>query len=168
MLSKLKLKAIIATLLLPGMVILLIPCLILHSFTPTEWPAVSITTILVTLMAIAALIVLLHCIWDFAFYGWGTLAPLDPPKILIIRGLYRYTRNPMYLAVVCILLAEAWLFSSISMFIYTVLVFLCFHLFVIYYEEPHLRSQFGASYQEYTHVIPRWAITTRPSKPGYK
>jgi protein-S-isoprenylcysteine O-methyltransferase Ste14 len=156
---KLFLKAVATTLLLPGSVILLIPCLILHQTDLLERLSLSVKTILATVIALAALTVLLHCIWGFAFYGRGTLAPLDPPRVLVIRGLYQYTRNPMYLSVIFILLAETWLFSSVSMLLFSTLVILGFHLFVLYYEEPQLRSQFGASYQDYIQAVPRWGIT---------
>jgi len=154
--SKLALKATITTLLMPGTVVLLIPYFVLRHSGVTEWPNISGAVILASFTGLFGLAVLLHCITGFATFGKGTLAPIDPPKALVVRGLYRYTRNPMYLAVVVVLLSESLLFDSLSLLIYAVAVFLAFHLFVILYEEPRLRSLFGESYEEYSKSVPRW------------
>jgi protein-S-isoprenylcysteine O-methyltransferase Ste14 len=106
--------------------------------------------------------VLLYCIWSFAWYGRGTLAPVDPPKHLVVHGIYRYTRNPMYLAVLTALLFESLIFSNLGVLVYAVLAFILLHLFVVGYEEPKLRDQFGSSYVEYQTAVPRWGITVRP------
>jgi protein-S-isoprenylcysteine O-methyltransferase Ste14 len=158
---KLALKAVITTLLIPGTVIVLIPYFILRRSGICEWPAVSGLTVFASVTGMAGLAVLLHCIRGFAIHGRGTLAPIDPPKILIVRGLYRYTRNPMYLAVIVVLLSEALFFSSTALLAYAAAVLTGFHLFVVLYEEPHLRSQFGRSFDEYRKAVPRWRITTR-------
>ena len=94
--------------------------------------------------------------WDFAFTGRGTPAPIYAPKMLVSTLLYRIVRNPMYVGVLLILLGEAILFTSFAILAYTLLVWLLFHLFVVYYEEPRLRKQFGAAYDEYSKVVPRW------------
>jgi protein-S-isoprenylcysteine O-methyltransferase Ste14 len=98
----------------------------------------------------------LWCAWDFTFTGRGTPAPIDPPKELVVRGLYRYTRNPMYVGVLSILLGEALIFGSKRLFEYTAVVFGFFYLFVLLYEEPILRQKFGESYQAYCRAVPRW------------
>lgn len=161
--SSLFIKATLITLLIPGTVTLLIPYFILRRSHIVEWPGISALALLAILAGSAGFAVLLHCIWRFAVHGKGTLAPIDPPKVLVVQGLYRYTRNPMYLAVIAILLSEALLFDSVSMLLYAAFVLVCFHLFVILYEEPHLRSRFGQSYGEYSRTIPRWRITV----PGF-
>jgi protein-S-isoprenylcysteine O-methyltransferase Ste14 len=163
---KLVLKATIATLLLPGAVTLLIPYLILYQSGARDWPVFSGATILATFTGLAGFAVLLHCVRGFAGHGKGTLAPIDPPKVLVVRGLYRYTRNPMYLAVVVILLSESLFFESLGLLIYAAAVFLGFHLFVMLYEEPHLRFLFGESYVEYSRSVPRWHIILPDSKFG--
>lgn len=89
------------------------------------------------------------CAWDFTFAGRGTPAPIDPPKKLVVRGLYRYVRNPMYVGVFSILLGEALFFESQRLLVYAAVVFFFFYLFVILYEEPILRQKFGESYQKY-------------------
>jgi protein-S-isoprenylcysteine O-methyltransferase Ste14 len=106
--------------------------------------------------------VLLRCVWDFFAAGGGTLAPFDPPKLLVVRGLYRFTRNPMYNGVVAVLLGEAWLFRSTSLLQYALFVFVLFHLMVVIYEEPVLEAQFGESYRAYRATVPRWGFTLRP------
>ena len=159
--SKLILKAALITLSMPGTVIFLIPYFILHRSHIAHWPGISGVAVLAMLAGSAGLIVLLFCIRGFAVHGKGTLAPIDPPKVLVIHGLYRHTRNPMYLAIIVVLLSEALLFESVSIIIYASAVLLGFHLFVLLYEEPHLRSQFGESYEEHIKTIPRWRITLR-------
>jgi protein-S-isoprenylcysteine O-methyltransferase Ste14 len=162
--SKLMLKVTIITLLMPGTGTLLIPYFILHRPRVADWPGISVTAILSIIVGLTGFVILLHCIWGFAVHGKGTLAPIDPPKVLVVHGLYRYTRNPMYLAIIVVLLSEALFFDSLSLLIYAAVASLGFHLFVILYEEPHLRTQFGESYEEYFKTIPRWRITTRVIK----
>lgn len=99
---------------------------------------------------------LLWCIWEFFSEGRGTLAPVDPPRLLVVRGLYRYVRNPMYVAVVMILLGEAILFMSARVLVEAVVFMISAYLFVVFYEEPILRMQFGESYERYLHQVGRW------------
>jgi protein-S-isoprenylcysteine O-methyltransferase Ste14 len=96
------------------------------------------------------------CIRDFAVRGRGTPAPWDPPRRLVVTGPYRYVRNPMYIASLMLLAGEALLFGSPGVAIYAAAVWLAFHLRVILYEEPALRSQFGSEYDGYLAVVPRW------------
>ena len=94
--------------------------------------------------------------WDFAFAGRGTPAPIDPPKVLVSRRLYRIVRNPMYIGVLSVLVGEAIFFMSATLFAYALVVWSLFHLFVVYYEEPNLRQRFGAAYEEYCKAVSRW------------
>lgn len=96
------------------------------------------------------------CIRDFAVRGRGTPAPWDPPKRLVVTGPYRYVRNPMYVASLILLAGEALLFGSSGVAIYAAVVWLAYHLRVVLYEEPALRSQFGSEYDGYLAVVPRW------------
>jgi protein-S-isoprenylcysteine O-methyltransferase Ste14 len=112
---------------------------------------------LLGLLAIAVGTVLLAaCIVEFARSGRGTLSPVDPPRRLVVRGLYRYVRNPMYLSVTTIVLGEALVTRSLALGLYWAIWFLAANLFVIGYEEPTLRRQFGGSYDEYTTHVGRW------------
>jgi protein-S-isoprenylcysteine O-methyltransferase Ste14 len=105
------------------------------------------------------------CIFEFARSGRGTLSPVDPPHQLVVRGLYRYVRNPMYLSVTTIVLGEVLLTRSPALALYWAIWFLGANLFVIGYEEPTLRRRFGATYDEYTRGVPRWIPRFRPREP---
>jgi protein-S-isoprenylcysteine O-methyltransferase Ste14 len=96
------------------------------------------------------------CIYEFARRGRGTLSPLDPPRHLVVRGLYRYVRNPMYLSVTMIVLGEVLLTLSTALATYWVIWFITANLFVMGYEEPTLRREFGAEYDEYCRRVGRW------------
>jgi len=96
------------------------------------------------------------CVWDFAAYGRGTPAPIDAPKQLVVRGLYRYTRNPMYVGVLTVILGWASLYQSPRLIVYGACVGTCFHLFVVLYEEPHLQKIFGSAYDDYRARVGRW------------
>jgi protein-S-isoprenylcysteine O-methyltransferase Ste14 len=106
------------------------------------------------------------CIFEFARSGRGTLSPVDPPRHLVVRGLYRYVRNPMYLSVTTIVLGEVLVARSQALAIYLAIYFLCVNLFVIGYEEPTLRERFGASYDEYRRRVGRWIPRLLPRADG--
>jgi len=94
--------------------------------------------------------------WGFAIRGKGTPAPIDPPKKLVVDGPYRVVRNPMYWSVFLIMLGEAILFHSVPLAELAAVFFLVAWLFVLVYEEPILRSQFAAEYEDYRRRVPRW------------
>ena len=96
------------------------------------------------------------CLWDFATFGRGTPAPIDAPKRLVVRGLYRSTRNPMYLGVLTVVVGWAVLHRSAALVLYALAIATLFHLFVVFYEEPHLHRRFGADYERYRADVPRW------------
>ena len=109
------------------------------------------------LLAIAiGVALLLACIWEFAKSGRGTLSPVDPPRELVVRGLYRYVRNPMYVSVTMILLGEVLLARSRALLLYWAVWLGLVNVFVIWYEEPALRRQFGESYERYASDVRRW------------
>jgi protein-S-isoprenylcysteine O-methyltransferase Ste14 len=114
-------------------------------------------------LAIGA-VVLAVCIWEFAARGRGTLAPMDPPRDLVVSGLYRYVRNPMYLGVATVLLGELLLTRSRGLLAFAAAWFVVVNLFIIGYEEPNLRRRFGASYERYAGTIGRWLPTFRGSR----
>jgi protein-S-isoprenylcysteine O-methyltransferase Ste14 len=99
---------------------------------------------------------LLWCNWAFVVRGRGTAAPYDPPRELVVQGLYRHVRNPMYVSAVLIVLGIGLWTGAASLFGYSLLLALSYHLFVRYYEEPHLQRVFGQSYAEYCAGVPRW------------
>jgi protein-S-isoprenylcysteine O-methyltransferase Ste14 len=96
------------------------------------------------------------CIVEFARSGRGTLVPVDAPRRLVVRGLYRYVRNPMYLSGTVILLSECLITGSRALLLYWAAWFTAVNLFVIAYEEPTLRRRFGAEYEAYVRRVHRW------------
>ena len=115
------------------------------------------------LLGLAAGVVLLGaCVWEFARTGRGTLSPVDPPRILVVRGLYQYVRNPMYLSVTLIILGEVLLTGSPALLGYWAVWFVAVNAFVIGFEEPTLRRQFGETYRHYADVVGRWIPRVRP------
>jgi protein-S-isoprenylcysteine O-methyltransferase Ste14 len=98
----------------------------------------------------------LWCVFTFAFVGKGTPAPFDPPRRLVIRGPYRFVRNPMYIVAGLALAGAALFYGSWSILIYAGVFLLVLHLFVVGYEEPTLRRTFGAEYESYCRQVRRW------------
>ena len=98
----------------------------------------------------------------FAVQGVGTPAPLFPTRHLVVTGLYRYVRNPMYLAVVSAILGQGLILGNVTLLEYGALVCLLFHLFVLVYEEPTLRASFGSEYNVFCAEVPRWLPRLTP------
>ena len=121
------------------------------------------TQVLGLLLTSAGVVLLVACIGEFARSGRGTLSPVDPPRQLVVRGLYQYVRNPMYLSVTAIVLGEVVLTGSTALAIYWAVWFACVNGFVISYEEPTLRRQFGASYDSLRES--RWALDSSSRTP---
>jgi protein-S-isoprenylcysteine O-methyltransferase Ste14 len=105
---------------------------------------------------ILGLTILLMCVRDFYRIGKGTLAPWDPPKKLVIVGLYRYVRNPMYIGLLSWVAGWSLMSGSWRMGIYVIILFIMFHLRVISYEEPALARLFPADWAEYRFTVNRW------------
>ena len=107
---------------------------------------------------VAGTAIVLWCAFAFAFVGRGTPAPFDPPRRLVVVGLYRYVRNPMYLGLALILAGEWILVGALSFAAvwYPVLLFIAIFLFVVTYEEPALRNKFNGDYVEFCQNVPRW------------
>lgn len=111
-----------------------------------------------------ALILWLTCLVQFAFEGRGTLVPIDAPRKLVVGGLYRYVRNPMYLAVALLLFGEAVALARLDRYVlyYFAALTAIAGAFVRFYEEPHLRKLFGAEYDDYCAHVRRWVPSLRP------
>ena len=112
------------------------------------------------LIAVAA-VALVECFVRFALIGRGVPAPIAPTQTLVVSGLYRYCRNPMYIAVVTAIVGQALLFGSTALVGYGAVVWLVFHVFVLTYEEPTLAQQF-TNYSDYRRHVPRWIPRLRP------
>jgi len=148
------LKTAIFTIIMPGTVTVYLPYGLLSLPSP-PLPLGIFRYLGVPLILLGAAIYF-RCAWDFSFAGRGTPAPIDPPKELVVKGLYRYARNPMYVGILTLLFGEALFFASLRLFAYAGLIFLSFNLFITLYEEPALRRKFGESYQQYCNRVPRW------------
>lgn len=108
------------------------------------------------LVAAAGAALAVSCIVTFALVGKGTPAPFDPPRRLVVRGPYRFVRNPMYIGAGLAMAGAALYYQSFALFGYIVLFFLVTHLFVAVYEEPTLRRTFGNDYTSYCNEVGRW------------
>ena len=150
------LRSVFFTFLLPGTVTVLIPYWLISSRSAgasSSHRGLRYAGLPLIIIGAAGL---LWCVWEFFSAGRGTLAPVDPPKNLVIQGLYRYVRNPMYVSVVTILLGEAIFLMSRPILIEAGIFFVMANLFVAFYEEPALRQQFGDSYERYKQSVGRW------------
>ena len=119
-------------------------------------------------VSLTGLACVLECFGRFALEGRGTPAPVLQTEILIASGLYRFVRNPMYVAVLMIVLGQALFFGQILLFGYAVLVWVGFHAFVRIYEEPQLQRRFGTSYETYCLHVRRWWPRATPWRASRK
>ncbi len=148
-------RSLLWVVLMPGIVAGYLPWR-LFGFNRSIFGSVD-ASLVVGLACVATGVALLAtCVWEFARRGRGTLSPVDPPRQLVVRGLYRYVRNPMYLAVSLILLGEALATRSLDLVLYWSAFFLVANLFIIGFEEPDLRRRFGESYDGYAAHVGRW------------
>ncbi len=145
-------KSIVFTLLVPGTVAVMVPWSIIQ-----EAEVGDLYSILSGLFLMAIGIAIYSwCVWDFVTFGKGTPAPIDAPKNLVVRGLYHYSRNPMYVGVLFFISGWALLYTIPLMIVYGICVALCFQLFVVFYEEPMLEKLFGSDYGKYCVSVNRW------------
>ncbi len=151
------LRNLFFTILQPGLVAGLIPYWILTAKLNKAFarPLQSYQTFAILLFLIG-LVIILDCIIRFAVEGRGTLSPADPAKKLVSTGLYKFSRNPMYVGVMMILIGEALFFRSGSLLIYLLFIFVAFNLFIILVEEPRLARVFVDEYYQYCQKVRRW------------
>jgi len=147
------LRSLLFLVVAPGMVAGYIPLALLRQGPQAETGILA--RLAFPLWAIGG-IVLLWSFWNFLAQGRGTPAPIDPPKELVVTGFYRYVRNPMYVGILAAIIGHFLWFGSWSLLIYAIVVFIAFHTFVTYYEEPTLKKKFGAAYEDYLKNVPRW------------
>jgi protein-S-isoprenylcysteine O-methyltransferase Ste14 len=152
-------RAVFAFLACPGIVALAAPVawLAYESRLQLRWPPG------LALLS-AGLAGLLWCVRDFYVAGKGTLAPWSPPERLVVVGLYRCSRNPMYVCVIVILLGWALAFGSSGLLLYAAIVATAFHLRVVFGEEPWLGAKFGAQWQDYSRRVGRWLSWTQAGR----
>jgi protein-S-isoprenylcysteine O-methyltransferase Ste14 len=145
-------RAVVAFLVLPGVVAFAVPLSVLLSEHAQLVHPVGSVPLVVGIVGLA------WCVRDFYVRGRGTLAPWAPPRNLVVVGLYRYSRNPMYVSVALILLGWAATFGSSGLLLYTAAVVVGFHLRVVFGEEPWLARRHGAQWQAYVRDVQRWIV----------
>lgn len=150
----------------PGVVAGLVPWLLTHwRFAP---PLLELEAgrWLGGVLILAAAPVLLEAFVRFALEGRGTPAPVAPTKTLVVGGAYRFVRNPMYVAVVALILGQALLLGQAVLLAYGAAAWLTMHLFVVFYEEPRLLADYGPAYETFRRHVPRWLPRLRPWRPA--
>ena len=148
----------------PGFVAGLVPWWISHWQLEAPFLGLQVFRFAGALLVAMGLIGLLNSFVRFALQGLGTPAPVFPTRHLVVAGLYRYVRNPMYIAVVMTILGQALIFGNAGLLEYGGIVWLLFHLFVLLYEEPTLRATFGPEYDSFCAEVPRWIPRLTPRK----
>ena len=141
-------RALLAFLLLPGMVAFLLPLAVIAPDRAYDFRALA--------LAVPGILLLLWCVREFYAAGRGTLAPWAPPRHLVVSGPYRFSRNPMYLAVLLILAGWAAGFRSRALANYAAVVAILFYVRVVLFEEPWLDERHGGAWLEYKAHVPRW------------
>jgi protein-S-isoprenylcysteine O-methyltransferase Ste14 len=140
----------------PGFIAGLVPWWISHWRFESPFPAMFLFRVAGAVLITLGAIGLLDSFVRFAVQGLGTPAPVFPTRRLIVTGLYRYVRNPMYIAVLSAILGQGLLFGNAAVLAYGALVWILFFLFVLLYEEPTLRASFGSDYRLFCAEVPRW------------
>lgn len=147
-------RALLAFLALPGVVAIAVPAWFAAGSLSHggEFHAVGLLPLAL------GFVLLMWCVRDFYVSGRGTLAPWSPPRHLVTTGLYRYSRNPMYVAVTTMLMGWALAFASPALALYAAIVVVAFQLRVVLGEEPWLARTHGAAWAEYRARVPRWLM----------
>lgn len=156
-------RALLFAAIAPGMVAGVVPLLLARGDAHAGTPWLRATGGALVAGGVAALA------WSFARFvreGRGTPAPYDPPRALVRGGLYRWSRNPMYVAVVATALGVAALHAAPRVAAYASLLAVAFVLRVRLVEEPQLRRRFGATYDAYCAEVPRWLPLGARRRPG--
>jgi protein-S-isoprenylcysteine O-methyltransferase Ste14 len=135
---------------------ILIPWLIISATTPKPFKHFGIPQGIGLLFVLAGIYLMVWVVYAFFRWGKGTPAPFNPPQQFVRRGLYKYSRNPMYLGAVLIWMGEALFFLSVWILAFGAFMTLVLHLFLTFYEEPDLTKRFGKPYLEYCDQTPRW------------
>jgi protein-S-isoprenylcysteine O-methyltransferase Ste14 len=149
------LKTILFILLVPGFLLGVVPVFVIPLLGGPAL-AMSLWCWLALPFWFLGIAVVVWCAADFVCKGHGTPVPLDPPKELVISGLYRYVRNPMYVGALLIQVGNLVWFGSLVQVIYWLFLFIGFTLFISANEEPYLRKTFGVAYEQYCRSVPRW------------
>lgn len=137
----------------PGVTAGLVPWLLTGWVSSGPWVGLQVTGLLLIAAGVA---VLVHAFARFVIEGVGTPAPVAPPRRLVVGGLYRHLRNPMYVAVAATIVGQALLLGRPVLLAYAALFMAVAASFVHFYEEPTLTRQFGDDYTRYRRAVPAW------------
>jgi protein-S-isoprenylcysteine O-methyltransferase Ste14 len=159
-------RAVIYATLFIGLVLVYVPSRLLPTSGITRTPAIGAPQIAGLVLATLGGALALWCILTFIFVGQGTPAPFDPPRRLVMRGPYRFVRNPMYLGASGVVAGAALYYGSLPLLVYGCVLLIVTHLFVVFYEEPALMKEFGQDYEAYRQRVNRWLPRFRGSRPG--
>ncbi|HWR53119.1 MAG TPA: isoprenylcysteine carboxylmethyltransferase family protein [Bryobacteraceae bacterium] len=146
----------------PATVAVLVPFWISRWRVQTPLLGLAVFRVIGALLAGAGVCILLESYARFALQGLGTPAPVFPTRRLVVTGLYRHVRNPIYLALVSMIIGQGLVFGSPRVLAYGVFVWLACHVFVVAHEEPALRRTFGHEYETFRANVPRWRPRMRP------
>jgi protein-S-isoprenylcysteine O-methyltransferase Ste14 len=154
-------------LLAPGVVVGLIPWWLTGGWQVREpLPYWTPVRVLGGVLLVAGLIALIGAFVRFVVEGFGTPAPVAAPEHLVVGGVYRYVRNPMYVAVLATIVGQSFLLGRLGLLLYAGVVWGAVAAFVRFYEEPTLACRFGADYEAYQRAVPAWWPRLRPWEPG--
>ena len=153
-------------LLAPGVVMGLIPWLLTRWQAREPLPYWVPVRVLGGILLVAGLIALVQAFVRFVVEGFGTPAPVAAPERLVVGRVYRYVRNPMYVAVLAAIVGQALLLGRLELLLYAGAAWLVVAAFVRWYEEPTLARRFGADYEAYRRAVPAWWPRLRPWEPG--
>ena len=150
----------------PGMVAGLIPWLLTRWQAREPLPYWAPMRVLGGILLVAGLIALIRAFVRFVMEGLGTPAPIAAPERLVVGGVYRYVRNPMYVAVLAVIVGQALLLGRLGLLLYAAAAWLLVAAFVRWYEEPTLTRRFGEDYEAYRRAVPAWWPRLRPWEPA--
>jgi protein-S-isoprenylcysteine O-methyltransferase Ste14 len=152
-------------LLAPGIAAGLVPWWLTGWEVEKPLPYWALLRVVGGVLLLAGVLVLLHAFVRFVVEGRGTPAPVAPPERLVVGGLYRFVRNPMYVAVAATILGQALLLGQVSLLAYAAAFCVAVAAFVRLYEEPTLARRFGGEYEAYRRAVPAWWPRRRPWTP---
>jgi len=149
-------RAITYSALFIGLVLIYVPARLLSWSGIAPPVSIEVQQVVGVVIGSAGAVIALWCILTFASVGRGTPAPFDPPRRMVIKGPYRFVRNPMYIGAGLALAGAALFYESLPLLGYAGLTFLATHLLVVWYEEPTLQRSFGREYGAYCGRVRRW------------
>ena len=150
------LGTIVFTIVVPGSVVIFVPYLISRWEVGAGFFGIGVLRWIGVAMFVVAVPAFVEFLARFVREGHGTPAPVAPTRWLVVGGVYRYVRNPAYIAVFAMIVGQGLFFGNRQVLEYALAVAVAFHLFVILYEEPTLRRTFGDDYVDYCRRVPRW------------